>query len=152
MSPRNSLQRARRLGSFTRHGWDPETHHAMARLLQIIQQTKHNKSSATTVMLPGCHQLVQISISLLGCDTVMLHVASMSFKMLKNTNPAIQHHIPQDPNSHKNHYRNLKSHIAQINATDTIWDMPKIYRLLSSSFVGKHCKSYINSVNVLEYP
>ena len=61
MSSRDSLQRARRLGNLRWQGWDPATHHAMTRLLHIIQQTAH-KLPDTTVILPGCHKLVQIRI------------------------------------------------------------------------------------------
>ena len=62
MSSRDSLQRACRLGNFRRQGWDSATHHAMTRLLHIIQQTPHNILPDTTVILPGCHELVQIII------------------------------------------------------------------------------------------
>jgi hypothetical protein len=153
MSSCDSLQRARRLGNFRWQGWDPETHHAMTRLLHIIQPTPHYKLSDMTVLLPGYHWLVQTRIQVFLDVTMqccMWHQChSQCWETLNEQHSTTSQRIWILKK--KNHYRNLKSHTAQINATDTIRGMPKIYRPLPSWYAGKHCKSYIKLVNVLRH-
>jgi len=111
----------------------------------IIQQTPNNKLSDTTVIIPGCHKLVQIRIQVFldvtlrcckwhhchsRCWTTLTEQRSITFQRIRILK--------------KTHYRNLKCHIAQNNATDT--------DPLPSFYVGKLYKSYINSVNVFRHP